>query len=55
VVPAPPPGWADASPEELAVLARVVARVSAADPLPGLPRTAERVPGSIVDSIPVTH
>ena len=55
VVPAPPPGWADASPEELAVLARVVARVRAADPLPGLPRTDERVPGSTVDSIPVTH
>ena len=55
VVPAPPPGWADASPEELAVLARLVARVRAADPLPGLPGTAERVPASIAGPIPVTN
>jgi DNA-binding MarR family transcriptional regulator len=46
VVPAPPPGWADASPEEMAALARLVGRVHAAsDPVPGRPPVADPVSG----------
>ncbi|HWN33119.1 MAG TPA: MarR family transcriptional regulator [Pseudonocardia sp.] len=43
VVPAPPPGWADAPAEDLAVLARLVDRVRAADPMPGPPVIADPV------------
>jgi DNA-binding MarR family transcriptional regulator len=44
VVPAPPPGWADAPAEELAVLARLVDRVRAVEPVPEVPGTADPEP-----------
>jgi DNA-binding MarR family transcriptional regulator len=44
VVPAPPPGWADAPAGDLAVLARLVDRVRAADPVPAPPAIADPVP-----------